>query len=187
MTSISVYRCWSPGRRCASWINHWKVSRECSVAWPARHQSQLCRATVVNSQLTFSLPPYPLPPLSLSTFITHHKVDKQLKKSRRPAAATSAAAAAAAAAASSASYSAMSWSRVLAGKSESIARISLYALPVLIAFLCNARARLSAKPLDTPMRQREHCRNMESSGSGSCCQQHDRCLLAQLSDSTPCR
>lgn len=131
--------------------------------------------------------PAPLPPLSLSTFITHHKVDKQLKKSRRPAAATSAAAAAAAAAASSASYSALSWSRVLAGKSESIARISLYALPVLIAFLCNARARLSAKPLDTPMRQREHCRNMESSVSGSCCQQHDRCLLAQLSDSTPCR
>lgn len=133
----------------------------------------------------FPVPPFALPPLSLSTFITHHKVDKQLKKSRRPAAATSAAAAAAAAAASSASYSALSWSRVLAGKSESIARISLYALPVLIAFLCNARARLSAKPLDTPMRQREHGRNMES--SGSCCQQHDRCLLAQLSDSTPCR
>lgn len=60
VTSISVYRCWSPGRRCASWINHWKVSRECSEVWPApRHQSQLCRATVVNSQLTFSLPPLP--------------------------------------------------------------------------------------------------------------------------------
>lgn len=67
VTSISVYRCWSPGRRCASWINHWKVSRECSEVWPARHQSQLCRATVVNSQLTFSLPPLP-PSMSLIVY-----------------------------------------------------------------------------------------------------------------------
>ncbi|SPP81418.1 Hypothetical predicted protein [Drosophila guanche] len=70
--------------------------------------------------------------------------DKQLKKSRRPAAATSAAASAASSSAAAASSSSVwgtvagssaFWSRILASKS--IARISLYALPVLIAFLCS--------------------------------------------------
>ncbi|EDW55533.1 GM17222 [Drosophila sechellia] len=72
--------------------------------------------------------------------------DKQLKKSRRPAAATSAAAAAAASSSASRATvapfgpmwgSSVPWSRILASKS--IARISLYALPVLIAFLCSFR------------------------------------------------
>ncbi|EDW39839.1 GL14264 [Drosophila persimilis] len=75
--------------------------------------------------------------------------DKQLKKSRRPAAATSAAASAASssAAASSSSVwgtgSSAPWSRILASKS--IARISLYALPVLIAFLCSLPTALTVR------------------------------------------
>ncbi|XP_017860283.1 PREDICTED: uncharacterized protein LOC108611939 isoform X2 [Drosophila arizonae] len=93
------------------------------------------------------------------------EAEKQLKKSRRPAAATSVAAAASSATRVSAW---LGCSRILAFKS--IARIALYALPVLIAFLCNAADGLGRG----------------SSNKSSCCQ-HDRRLLVQLSVSTPCR
>ncbi|KAL7725721.1 hypothetical protein ACLKA6_018552 [Drosophila palustris] len=108
------------------------------------------------------------------------EVDKQLKKSHRPAAATSAAAAAAAAAAAGSSS---------AWKPESIARISLYALPVLIAFLCNARISLPATPTGQTNKGQRSTGNEGNEGrEESSWRQHDRCLLAQLSDdSTPCR